>query len=106
METLPFRGAKHFPTAAPTVLRWESAFALLSHRESNKEVTSAEIYGIINGTGGASMAVRISGMMGTGSMGHNNRKFITENVDPARTEQNITLCRENLKQVYCTLTTS
>lgn len=46
------------------------------------------------------MAVKISGMMGTGSMGHNNRKFITENVDPARTEQNITLCRENLKQVY------
>ena len=44
------------------------------------------------------MAVKISGMMGTGSMGHNNRKFITENVDPARTEQNITLCRENLKQ--------
>lgn len=38
--------------------------------------------------------------MGTGSMGHNNRKFITENVDPARTEQNITLRRENLKQVY------
>lgn len=38
--TIPFRGAKHFPTAAPTVLRWESAFALLSHRESNKEVTS------------------------------------------------------------------
>ena len=46
------------------------------------------------------MAVKISGMMGTGSMGHNNRKFITENVDPARTEQNITLRRENLKQVY------
>lgn len=46
------------------------------------------------------MAVKISGMMGIGSMGHNNRKFITENVDPARTEQNITLCRENLKQVY------
>lgn len=44
--TIPFRGAKHFPTAAPTVLRWESAFALLSHRESNKEVTSAETYGI------------------------------------------------------------
>lgn len=48
------------------------------------------------------MAVKISGMMGTGSMGHNNRKFITENVDPARTEQNITLRRENLKQVYDT----
>ena len=46
------------------------------------------------------MAVKISGMMGTGSMGHNNCKFITENVDPARTEQNITLRRENLKQVY------
>ena len=68
--TLPFRGAKHFPTAAPTVLRWESAFALLSHRESNKEVTSAEAYGIIKKTGGASIAVKISGMMGTGSMGH------------------------------------
>ena len=74
-----------FILPAPKGRRCESAFALLSHRESNKEVTSAEDYGIINGTGGASMAVKISGMMGTGSMGHNNRKFITENVDPART---------------------
>ena len=62
-----------FILPAPKGRRCESAFALLSHRESNKEVTSAEDYGIINGTGGASMAVKISGMMGTGSMGHNNR---------------------------------
>lgn len=46
------------------------------------------------------MAVKISGMMGTGSLGHNNRKFHTENVDPSRSDQNITLCRENLRQVY------
>lgn len=46
------------------------------------------------------MAVKISGMMGTGSLGHNNRKFHTENVDPTRSELNITLCRENLRQVY------
>ncbi len=46
------------------------------------------------------MAVKVSGMMGTGSLGHNNRQFFTENVDPSRTEQNITLCRENLRQVY------
>ena len=97
---LPFRGAKHFPTAAPTGQRCESAFALLSHRESNKEVTSVESYGIIKGTGGAIMAVKISGMMGTGSLGHNNRKFHTENVDPTRSELNITLRRENLRQVY------
>ena len=29
---------KHFHTDAPTGRRWESAFELLSHRESNKEV--------------------------------------------------------------------
>lgn len=46
------------------------------------------------------MAVKISGMMGTGSLGHNNRNFHTENVDPTRSELNITLCRENLRQVY------
>ena len=63
---------------------WESAFALLSHRESNKEVTSAEDYGIINGTGGASMAVKISGMMGTGSMGHLAREQAPCRCNPVR----------------------
>lgn len=36
--TLPFRGAKHFHTAAPMGWRCESAFALLSHQKVNKEV--------------------------------------------------------------------
>ena len=34
----PGRAQKHFHTDAPTGRRCESAFALLSHRESNKEV--------------------------------------------------------------------
>ena len=45
-------------------------------------------------------AVLICGLFPTTATAMGNRKFITENVDPARTEQNITLRRENLKQVY------
>ena len=42
----------------------------------------------------------ISGMMGPGSISHNNRKFFAANVDQSRTEQNVTYCNDNLKQVY------
>lgn len=42
----------------------------------------------------------ISGMVGKGSLTHNNRNFIAENIDRARTEDNITYCHEDLKQVY------
>ena len=46
-RTFPFRGAKHFPTAAPTVLRWESAFALLSHEKVTKRLRTTKLYGTI-----------------------------------------------------------
>ena len=39
----PFRGAKHFHTAAPMGRRCESAFALLSHQKVTKRLFSAEI---------------------------------------------------------------
>ena len=42
----------------------------------------------------------ISGMVGKGSLTHNNRNFIAENIDHARTGDNITYCHEDLKQVY------
>ena len=42
----------------------------------------------------------ISGMMGPGSISHNNRKFFAANVDQSRTEQNVTYCNDDLKQVY------
>lgn len=42
----------------------------------------------------------ISGMVGKGSLTHNNRNFIAENIDRARTGDNITYCHEDLKQVY------
>ena len=45
--TLPFRGAKHFHTAAPMGRRCESAFALLSHQKVTKRLFSAEIYDTI-----------------------------------------------------------
>ena len=41
----------------------------------------------------------ISGMMGPGSISHNNRKFFAANVDRSRTEQNVTFCNDDLKQV-------
>ena len=46
------------------------------------------------------MNVTISGMTGRGSIRHNNRSFSAANVDRSRTEQNVTFCNDNLKQVY------
>lgn len=42
----------------------------------------------------------ISGMVGTGSLAHNRREFIAENVDPDRVQLNICYQNENLKEVY------
>lgn len=42
----------------------------------------------------------ISGMIGAGSLAHNRRDFIAENVDPDRVYLNICYQNENLKQVY------
>ena len=42
----------------------------------------------------------ISGMMGPGSISHNNRSFSAANIDRSRTEQNVTYCNDDLKQVY------
>lgn len=38
-------------------------------------------------------------MVGKGMLTHNNRNFIAENIDRARTGDNITYCHEDLKQV-------
>lgn len=42
----------------------------------------------------------ISGMIGKGSIAHNERKFIAENVDAARTIRNVVLQSENVKDIY------
>ena len=42
----------------------------------------------------------IFGMTGRGSIRHNNRSFSVANIDRSRTEQNVTFCNEDLKQVY------
>ena len=42
----------------------------------------------------------ISGMIGTGSLAHNRRDFVAENVDRERIHLNIKYCDENLKTVY------
>ena len=39
----------------------------------------------------------ISAMVGKGSITHNNRDFIAENVDGERTKNNITYCNEKFK---------
>lgn len=45
-------------------------------------------------------AASISVCKGKGSLNHNNREFITENVDPNRTQDNIIYKRESLEQAY------
>ena len=42
----------------------------------------------------------ISGMIGKGSLAHNRRAFLAENVDPGRVQLNICYQNENLKEVY------
>ena len=42
----------------------------------------------------------ISGMIGAGSLAHNRRDFVAENVDPDRVQLNICYNNENLKEVY------
>lgn len=42
----------------------------------------------------------ISGVIGKGSIRHNNRDFYAANVDQSRTKDNIVLCNENLKDAY------
>ena len=42
----------------------------------------------------------ISGMTGAGSLAHNRRNFIAENVNPNRVYLNICYRDENLKDVY------
>lgn len=42
----------------------------------------------------------ISTMVGKGSITHNNRDFIAENVDGERTKNNITYCNEKIQDVY------
>ena len=39
-------------------------------------------------------------MTGAGSIAHNERKFIAENVDGERTQNNIVYCKENIRTVY------
>ena len=42
----------------------------------------------------------ISGIIGAGSLAHNRRDFVAENVDPDRVQLNICYNNENLKEVY------
>ena len=42
----------------------------------------------------------ISAMVGKGSITHNNRDFIAENVDGERTKNNITYCNDKIQDVY------
>ena len=42
----------------------------------------------------------ISAMVGKGSVNHNSRSFIADNVDPTRTGQNIEYCNEDIRTVY------
>ena len=39
-------------------------------------------------------------MVGKGSVNHNSRKFMAENVDPERSHLNIDYCNENIRAVY------
>ena len=42
----------------------------------------------------------ISFINGEGSIGHNTRRFIADNVDASRTKNNITLIHEDIKQAF------
>ena len=50
-----------------------------------------------SGVRNITMKRTINGMIGTGSLAHNRRDFIAENVDPDRVQLNICYRNENLK---------
>lgn len=50
--------------------------------------------------GERNIGTTISGMMGQGSIRHNNREFTAANVDRERSEQNIVFVNEDLKRTY------
>ena len=72
----------------------KSAFALLLTK-----VTKLETKYILN-KDVISIRKTISFSVGKGSLTHNRRDFIAQNVDPDRTQMNIEYCNENLEQVY------
>ena len=94
----------------------ESAFALLLTKVTKPPYPAKISYNrhnwrkyrfcAISGTdlrmGGEKMAMKrtISGMIGAGSLAHNRRAFVAENVDRERGHLNIKYCDENLKTVY------
>ena len=43
------------------------------------------------------MGKSVSVTLGKGSLGHNNRRFHTKNVDPSLTPQNVVFVRKKLK---------
>ena len=71
----------------------ESAFALLLTK-----VTKPPYPALVLESGVRNMMIKrtISGMIGTGSLAHNRREFIAENVDPDRVQLNICYQNENL----------
>ena len=72
----------------------KSAFALLLTK-----VTKLETKFILN-KDVISIRKTISFSVGKGSLTHNRRDFIAQNVDSNRTQMNIEYCNENLEQVY------
>lgn len=50
--------------------------------------------------GSGNIGKTISITIGKGSIGHNNRKFIAQNVDSSRTSENITLTCKDIKEIY------
>ena len=46
------------------------------------------------------MGKSVSVTLGKGSLGHNNRRFHTKNVDPSLTPQNVVFVHQELKDAY------
>jgi hypothetical protein len=68
----------------------------VSGTSTDKKVVDSYI-----GEGGVDLMERmVSFMNGEGSLGHNTRAFIADNVDVDRTKDNIILVNEDLKKVY------
>ena len=42
----------------------------------------------------------ISGIIGKGSIRHNNREFYAANVNQERTKNNIVLCKQDIREIY------
>ena len=89
---------RYFDKSNKTAVSGEDFFYTIAGKDTNYVPCLALV--LESGVTNMTLKRTISGMIGTGSLAHNRREFIAENVDSDRVQLNICYQNENLKEVY------